>query len=203
MLKQRKSKKIVLGLTGSFGSGKSTVALMFKSFGDKVIDADKIAHRIIRRGERTYKKITGFFGAGILKKNKEIDRLKLGALVFRNRALLKQLNAAVHPEVIRIIRNEIGRVKDGIVVVDAPLLLEAGLEKSADKLIVVKARQSECIKRIRGKAPLSGNEILRRIRCQMPLRRKIRMADFIIDNNGSIRKSRKQVNEIRRMLWKN
>jgi dephospho-CoA kinase len=203
MIRQRRNKKIVLGITGPFGSGKSTVAAIFGSFHGKVIDADTIAHRLIRPGQAAYKKIVGFFGPSILKKDRQINREKLAEMVFKDRGLLGRLNAIMHPQIIRIIKEKIKKTKQGFVIVDAPLLLEAGLKGSVDKVIVVRAGIDKCIRRIKKRSGLNREEILKRMHLQMPLRKKLRMADFIIDNNGSIQKARKQVENLRRLLWKN
>ncbi len=195
--------KIILGLTGSFGSGKSTVAGIFKSFGAKVIDADKIAHSLIKPGNKIYKKIINAFDRSILKKNKTISREKLAKIVFNNKRLLEKLNSIVHPEVIRVIRQKIRSSSAGIFVLDAPLLIEAGLANIVDKLIVVTITMKKQIERISNKTGLSRTDILKRIRAQMPLGNKIRLADFVIDNSGRIEKTKNQVRQIRRVLWKN
>ncbi|MCX5706891.1 MAG: dephospho-CoA kinase [Candidatus Omnitrophica bacterium] len=200
--KQNK-KKVVIGLTGSFGSGKSTVAEIFKSYGAFVIDADRIAHSSIKKSAKTYRKIIKVFGVSILNNRKEIDRGKLGKIVFNRQNLLKKLNKIIHPEVIRIIKTGIRKKKGGMIILDVPLLLEAGLAKIAPQLIVVTISRDKQIQRLLKKTYLSKTEILKRIKTQIPLRQKSRSADFIIDNSSSIRKTRKQVVEIRRKLWKN
>ncbi|MFH1355348.1 MAG: dephospho-CoA kinase [Candidatus Omnitrophota bacterium] len=195
--------KLVLGITGSFGSGKSTVAGLFASCQAKIIDADKIAHSVIKRGSRAYKRIYFVFGKEILGKNKEIDRKRLAAVAFRNKKSIKELNFIVHPEVIRIIKLKIKNIKSGTVVLDAPLLIEAGLKKLVDKLIVVKITRGVQIRRIQSKTHLSRSQILERIKYQISLSKKVGLADFIIDNSGSLEKTEKQVeNLIRRLLWK-
>ena len=104
---KRNKKRVILGITGTFGSGKSTVANMFKSFGAELIDADKIAHRVIRPGSGIYKKIINAFSRSILKKNKTIDRKKIAKVVFKDKKLLQKFNLIIHPEVIMIIKNQI------------------------------------------------------------------------------------------------
>jgi len=204
MRRQNPNKKnIILGLTGSFGSGKTTVARIFKSFGAELIDADKIAHRVINPGSKVYKKIVATFGRGILKKNRAVDRKKLGRIVFSNKNLLKRLNNIIHPEVIRIIKKKIKVSNAKVIVLDAPLLLEAGLKKIVDKLIVVKITKDQQIRRVQNKMRLSKTEILERIRFQIPLKAKARLADFVIDNSSTVEKTKKQVKQIRRALWKN
>lgn len=193
-----KKKKVVIGLTGSFGSGKSTVARIFKSFGASVCDADKIAHSCIEPGKDCYKKIVGFFGKGILGADGAIDRRKLGALVFKDKHSLKKLDSFVHPRVIGLIRKQVKGFYSRFVIIDAPLLIEAGLGEAVDKLVVVTINQKEQVKRLRKKAHLGRADILKRVRAQIPLREKERLADFIIDNSGSISKTKKQVKQV----WK-
>jgi len=199
---KRNKKRVILGVTGTFGSGKSTVANMFKSFGAELIDADKIAHRVIRPGSEIYKKIINAFSRSILKKNKTIDRKKIAKVVFKDKKLLQKLNRIIHPEVIKIIENQICASTKDIVVLDAPLLIEAGLERLVDKLIVVSIHKKKQIERALKKASLSEADILKRIKAQIPLKDKIRLADFVIDNSSTIEKTRKQVVSIRRSVWK-
>lgn len=196
-------KKIVVGITGSFGSGKSSVASMFKRMGAQVIDADKIAHKVILRGEPAYKKIVRIFGADILSKNKEIDRGKLAECVFGSRDLLRRLNSIIHPQVIAVICRAIAKSRKIAVCLDVPLLIEADLVKLVDKLIVVTVSREKQIARIKKKTHLAKSDILKRIRAQMPLSDKVRMADFVIDNNGTIRQTEKQVEKTWGLLWKN
>jgi dephospho-CoA kinase len=199
----RGKKKIILGLTGSFGSGKSTVAAIFKSFGACVIDADKIAHRLISPGSKVYKKIINVFDRGILKANKDVDRRKLGGAVFGNKHLLKKLNSIMHPEIIRVIKQKMKASSEDVIVLDAPLLIEAGLDKIVDKLIVVTITREKQVKRVCKKTGLTRPDILRRIKAQIPLREKVRAADFVIDNSGTFEKTREQAKQIRRLLWRN
>ncbi|MDI6758460.1 MAG: dephospho-CoA kinase [Candidatus Omnitrophota bacterium] len=218
-LRFKAGQSFIIGLTGGFGAGKTTVAGIFKSLGAAVIDADKIAHGLIdpaffkkkagsiqaKQGiyrEDGYKKIISAFGKDILDENGVLDRPRLGKIVFSSRKLLKKLNRIIHPQVIRIIRKEIKHALPKLIVIDAPLLIESGINKIADILIVVKASQGKQIKRIQKRSSLSRQNILRRIKCQIPLRDKLRLADFIIDNNGSLKKTKKQVKEVWRRLWK-
>ena len=199
----RDRKRIILGLTGSFGSGKTTVARIFRSLGAKIIDADKIAHRLIKPRTKIYKKIIDTFGKDILKKNRAIDRDKLARIVFNNKLLLKRLNDIIHPQAIRVIKEKIKASPERGIILDAPLLIETGLGKIVDKLIVVTITREKQIKRIGKKTGLKRTDILKRIEAQTPLRNKIRLADFVIDNSATIEKTKKQVEQIRRLLWKN
>lgn len=200
---QGRSKRLIIGLTGSFGSGKTTVAKMFKSFGAQVIDADEIAHRIIHPGSQIYKKIISVFGENILKKNKAIDRDKLARIVFGNKNLLKKINRITHPEIIRMIKQRIKVSQSKLIILDAPLLIEAGLKNLVDKLIVVKLDKRQQIERLLHKSPLKKPEILKRIKAQIPLQYKVRLADFVIDNSGRIKDTKRQAEQIRRLLWRN
>ena len=196
-------KILVLGVTGSFGSGKTTVAAILRTFGAEIIDADRIAHRCYRPGSAAYKKIVALFGRDILGRDKSIERKKLGSKVFSDKRLLKKLNAVVHPQVKSIIRDKIRRAKRKVVVVDAPLLIETGLEGIVDKLIVVKINRLEQLSRAGKREPLSRTQILKRVNAQWPLQRKVVLADFIIDNNGTRRETKRQIKNIWRELWKN
>ena len=121
--RNRKNKKVIIGLTGSFGSGKSSVARILVSCGAWIIDADKLAHKSINPGGKSYRKVISVFGNSILKKDKTIDRRKLSGVVFNNESLLERLNRIIHPEVIRMIKNEIKKAKANFIVLDAPLLI--------------------------------------------------------------------------------
>lgn len=195
-------KKIILGITGGFGTGKSTAAKYFKAFGAEVIDADKIAHEAIRPDTIVYKRIVTAFGARILGKNRFIDRKKLSAVVFDKKAFLIKLNRIVHPEVVKAIKERIKHSHNCKIVLDVPLLFEAKLERLADKIIVVKASQANQIKRLSGKIKLSEEEIKKRIHAQLPISVKVRKADFVIDNNGPLEETKKQLEQLRRRLWK-
>jgi len=190
----------VAGITGIFGSGKSTVAGIFKSFGADVIDADKLAHKHLLSQTRTYKRIVDSFGESIIGLRGQIDRRKLAKLVFHDKGMLSKLNSIIHPQVVRDIRLKAGESRKRLVILDAPLLLEAGLRRMVDDLIVVVVSKEELIRRLIKKTGLRRAEILRRLRSQIPLRLKKRMADFIIDNNGTIQETRKQVKSIIRKI---
>jgi dephospho-CoA kinase len=201
MLKQKKS-KIVLGVTGSMGSGKSTVARMFKHKNCQLIDADKLAHESFKVGGAVYRKIVASFGRGILKINNHIDRAKLASLAFANKASVVKLNGIVHQAVIADIKQRIKNSDKEIIILDAALIIETGLKKMVDKLVVVKADRDQRILRSQKRLGLSRIEVSRRIKYQISQDAKLRLADFIIDNSGVISKTRKQVSEIRRTLWK-
>jgi len=201
MTKQKKD-KIVIGVTGGLGAGKSTVARMLKNRDCELIDADKLAHRMLYRGGSVYKKIVNFFGAGILKTDKNIDRQKLAGIVFLHRPALEKLNSIMHPELKKEIFRRINNSGKRIIILDAALIIEAGLRRKLDKLVMVKAKRGQQLYRSGGKLAINNRQAALRIKSQISQNEKSRFADFIIDNSGSIKKTRKQVLELRRHLWK-
>jgi dephospho-CoA kinase len=200
-LRSKDRKRVVIGLTGGFGTGKTTVAAVLQSFGARVIDADAIGHDLLRKRTGVYAAIVRRFGPGVLAADKTIDRRALADVVFADRARLRQLDRIIHPEIIRIIKKEIAKVRKGVVVLDAPLLMETGFHRYVDKLVVVTSGLETRIRRIQSRTSLSRAAIVRRIRAQIPLQDKVRAADFVIDNNGTRTDVRKQVTQIRRMWW--
>jgi len=138
----------IIGVTGGFGSGKSFIASLFKKRGAKVIDADRLAHRALAKGSRTYKKIVGAFGKDILGAHGAINRKALAKEVFNNRKKLAWLNRIVHPGVIRAIKDRIKKAAaDDILVLDAPLICETNLMGLINFLVVVKSSRKNQIDR--------------------------------------------------------
>ena len=196
---------LVVGLTGGIVSGKSTVALMFKDLGAKIVDADKLGHSVILPHKPAWEKIVKIFGKDILQNDLTIDREKLGKIVFANQSLLKKLNDITHPEITKIIKKEIDSLKNKtynqkkILIIDAALIYEAKIDRLMDKIIVVYIDEDEQIKRLIKRSNLSKDEALQRIKSQMPMKEKVKMADYVIDNSNSLDKTKKQVEKI----WKN
>lgn len=201
MLKSKKN-KFVLGITGNIACGKSTVAAMFKTKDCQLIDADRLGHELLSVGSGVYKKIIKSFGRGILKANKEVDRTKLASIVFASNAALTNLNGIVHPVLIKEIKRIIRNSKKRVIILDAALIIEAGLRKRVDKLIVVTAKRNQQILRAAKASGFKKEQILARLKFQISQSKKLPFADFTIDNSGSIGETRKQVLEIRRKLWK-
>jgi len=190
---------LIVGLTGGIVGGKSTVASMFKDLGAKIVDADKLGHSVILPHRPAWKKITRLFGKGILQNDLTIDRGKLGRIVFTNQTLLKKLNEITHPEIIKLIKKEINLARskihnqEKILIIAAALIYEAKIDRLMDKIIAVYIDEDEQIKRIIKRNNLSKEEALQRIKSQMPMKEKVKMADYVIDNSNSLDKTKEQV----------
>ena len=183
---------IVIGLTSSIGCGKTTVAGFFRELGAKVIDADAIVHRLYREDTALKKKLLTRFGSGILSRG-SIDRKALAVLVFNDRKQLQALNALVHPAVLAEIKKELAATRKNVVVLDVPLLVEATALRLVDWLAVVKCSPAQQLERVMHRLGLSREEALKRISAQLPLGEKIKLADYVIDNSGSLKQTRRQV----------
>jgi len=189
-----------LGLTGGFGTGKSTVAKMLAELGARVMDADDLVHSLLRPGTRQYREIVDLFGLSILKPTGEIDRRRLAGMVFGHPPRLERLNRILHPPVLKAMEEELRRWKAGVLVMVVPLLYEVGTEKLFDYVIVVRAAPEVVEKRNSRARKMTGEEINKRRAAQLPLAEKEQRADFIIDNNGPPAETRRQVEEIWRKL---
>jgi len=188
------------GLTGGVASGKSTVAAMFAELGAKIIDADRVAHEVIRWPQPAYHEIVRHFGFEILDAQGEIDRKRLGAVVFRDPDKLRLLNSVVHPRVIERVeqRAEAFLLSDpgAVVLVDAALLYEAEVADRFKKIIVTWCRPEQQLARLMANAALSREEAERRIAAQMPAEEKRRRADYVIDCSGDLESTRAQVGQL-------
>lgn len=191
---------VVIGLTGGVGTGKSTVARMLAQKGAYVLDADRITHELMRPRTFVWRRILSAFGKGILGSDHQIDRRRLGNLVFQDLKGLKRLTRIVHPAVRERIGEALKRIHrrdpEATVVLDVPLLMEAGGAYPCDALVVVAAPLAEVYRRLHRRSGWSLKETRRRQSFQWPLRRKARMADFVIRNGGSIASTRRQVKEV-------
>jgi dephospho-CoA kinase len=203
------STMLKIGLTGGIASGKSTVSEMLKGKGCTVIDADRVAHDLIRKGNPGYAPVVEAFGPQMLDSAGEIDRKKLGAVVFEDPLLLETLNRILHPEVIRqivtawdTIHAEQPRAK---LLVDASLMIESGFYKCFQYLVVVTCALQQQIDRLMARQGLSEQQARQRISIQIPLEEKVRLANYVIDNSGSLDSTKAQVDnlfdELNSSLW--
>lgn len=191
---------LIIGLTGGIASGKSTVSMEFEKLGAVIIDADQIARELIHPHKPLWRKIIAHFGQEIQREDLTIDRVKLGEKVFSDEAERVVLNKMMHPEIEREIARrlkEIGKEDpDALVLVDAALLIETGTFREMDKIIVVSASKRNQIRRLMDRGGLSVEGARRRIRAQVPLKEKRKYANHVINTDGSLEETRKQVRGI-------
>ncbi|MCX7919806.1 MAG: dephospho-CoA kinase [bacterium] len=193
---------MVIGITGGIGSGQSTVAQIFQQLGVAIVSADKLAREIMEPGRVGYQAVVKVFGKEYLTSDNRIDRKKLGALVFGNKRKLQLLNRTVHPILIERIKQEIEKLKktNNFIGLEAAILFEAKMDSLVDYIVVVYAPRTERLKRIKQRDNLTRREIELRFKSQMPLREKMKLADFIIDNSKSLQETKKQVYSLWREL---
>jgi dephospho-CoA kinase len=185
-----------LGLTGGIASGKSAVAAMLREIGFAVLDADSLAHKLIEPGQPACDEVLKEFGPSITDPSGRIDRTKLGAIVFADRRKLDRLNAIVHPLVAEVIFGQFevwrrGGVRDAVFV-EAALLVESGIHKKLDGLVVVWCTPEQQLERLLARG-LNETEARRRIAAQLPIEEKLRLAAEKIDCSGSLEQTRRQV----------
>ena len=187
---------LVIGITGSIATGKSTVSKMIKELGYTVVDADIAARVVVEPGEEAYQKIVEHFGKEILLANGEIDRKKLGDLVFQNEEKRLLLNSIVHPAVRKKMNDEkelaIFR-GEKVVFLDIPLLYESNLTYMVDKVLVVYVDQTTQLERLMNRNHLTKEEALARITSQLSIEQKRERADAVIDNRGTIEQTKTQL----------
>ena len=179
---------IVIGVAGGIASGKSTVARVFERLGARVLDADAIGHDLLRT-DRLRSAIGETFGEDVLTEEGEVDRQALGRVVFGDEGARQRLNRLVRPAIRAEIRRRTGEMRgegyDGVVVVDAPLLVDTGPTDLADKVILVTAPASTRKERIILRSGLTGREAEQRIAAQASDAKQARWADFVLENNGT------------------
>ncbi len=185
------------GLTGGIASGKTTVAGMFESLGARVINADRIGHELLMPPLPAYREVVEAFGRGVLASSGEIDRSRLGALVFTDRSKLERLNAILHPRIIeqteKLAASFVADNPKQLILVDAALLFEAGIGGRFSKVIVTWCRPEQQLERLMAKTGLPREAAELRMAAQMPVEEKRRRADFVIDCSGSLEETRAQV----------
>lgn len=196
---------LVVGITGSIGAGKTTLASMLKEKGAEVLDADLIAHEAMEPQSPAWQEVVDEFGESVLGKNKEIDRKKLAEIVFANSEKLKALNRIVHPRVIERVNSKLKELRkekpNTIAVIDAPLLIEAGMKEMLDLLMVVVTKEELRLARAAGLG-LTAVEMRNRNEKQMPQGEKARYADYIIENEGGLEELKQKAEDLWQILQK-
>ncbi len=192
-----------VGLTGGVACGKSTVAKMFADLGANIVDADTIAHELYRPGQEVLQELVKHFGPEILKADGELDRAKLATLVFDG-GRVEELNKIVHPAVIRRqdqwMRSLGEKDRYAVAIVEAALILEAGVKDHFDRIMVVTCKPAQKVARFAKRTGMNEEaaraDVERRNKAQMPDEEKARRADFVIDNSGPVEQTRHQVQRI-------
>lgn len=191
---------MIVGLTGGIASGKSTVSNLFRKYGIEVVDADKVAKEVSEKKE-SIEKISNIFGKDILDSDGKIVREKLREKAFKNRELLQELNKIIHPQVMEYFkRKKEENSKDEILIFDIPLLYEAKMEYLCDKIIVVGVDVQKQIRRVVARDGSSKELAKKIISNQMPLDEKIKKADIVIMNDGTLDELEEKVMKIYREL---
>ena len=189
----------IIGLTGGIGSGKSTVSQFLAELGAVIIDADKVGHEVFKPGTEAWREVVAAFGRQILTPNGDIDREKLGEIVFGNSDSLARLDRIMHPRIKEKVKTQLEsyqRQGIAVVVIEAPLLGEAGWTQLVAEVWVTVAPESTVLRRLRERCGLSEAESLARIRSQLSSEERVRHADVIIDTDGSLGELKARVGDL-------
>lgn len=189
----------VIGITGGISAGVSLIAAIFRELGAVVLEADRVAREVVAPGTDAYRRILEVFGRDLVLPDGSLDRRKLGQIVFKDAVARRRLNAITHPEIRRRVQAQIEQMAvehpDAVVLVDIPLLLDtAGRDAfDLDGVIVVLATPEQQISRLIARDGLTLEEAEQRLAAQRPLAEKALEADWVIDNTGTVERTRSQV----------
>ena len=197
---------LIVGLTGGVASGKTAVSEVLREEGAYIIDADQIARELVQPHGPAWNELVRTFGKEILQGDGSINRKKLADRVFEDPSQRRHLDQILHPliteEMDRRTR-EIGEKNpEAIVVIDAPLLIEVGYHRRVDKLMVVVSTRTEQIERLKARDGINSEQALRILSSQMPVEEKVKLADFVIRNEGSLEEVREKAKKVFRELRK-
>jgi dephospho-CoA kinase len=187
--------KLIVGLTGGFGVGKSSVAQRFKNLGAEVIDADEIAHDAMKKGSPVFDPIIELFEEALHPGGKKMDREKIAEIVFNDPKKRKELEAVIHPYVYEKIKERIEVSERRVILVEVPLLFEAGFEALCDKIVVVTCNSTVKMKRLKRKK-FTEQEVRAREQAQMAEALKAQKGNFIIDNSKSIYQTQREIERL-------
>ena len=191
---------LIVGLTGGVASGKSTVSNILREEGAYLIDADQIARDLVQPHTPVWRELIKTFGKDILQQDGSIHRKRLATIVFSDREKRDQLNQLLHPRIQEEMQRRVRAIgqsdPDAIVVIDAALLVETGAHRDMDQLIVVQATEAQQVERLRGREGMDLEEAKRIVSAQMPLGEKLKVADFVIGNEGAIEETRRKAKEV-------
>lgn len=186
----------IIGLTGNIATGKSLVAGILSELGAEIIDADKLAHEVVQPGTEVYRQVVSIFGKCVIRSDGEIDRVKLGQIVFADPEAMRRLENVIHPAVIARAQEILATTKATVVVIEAIKLLEAGMDSICDAIWVVTSPREVQVQRLMEERGLTQQEAELRIDAQPPQEEKILRADVVIDNGGTIAATRDQVSRL-------
>jgi dephospho-CoA kinase len=192
---------IVIGLTGGIASGKTTVSGMLMQLGAVVLDADEIGHEVIKPHTRVWQRLIDNFGKEILLPSGEVDRQRLGEMVFGDSSALKKLNQIMHPPMYRIVEEKLNDLSEqgvGVVVLEAALLFEAGWTPLVDRIWVTNAPETTVLRRLKSEKGLTEAQALARLNAQLPPEEKIKRADALIDTDCDLNDVKARV----KVLWR-
>ncbi len=193
---------MVIGITGGIASGKSTVSLLLKKLGASIIDVDLIGREVVQKGEKAYNEIVKYFGEDILLLSDEINRKKLGDIVFSDKEKLHVLNGITHPEIIRRVADRTKELKENgveVIVIDAAILFEMGLDKFCDSIWLIQIDKETQLNRLMERDRFVYLDALSRIKSQNENIDKFGLADVIINNNKPLDAIEKEIKN----LWNN
>ncbi len=189
----------VICLTGGIGSCKSTVSQCLAELGAVIIDADKVGHEAFRPNTEAWRDVVATFGRQILAPNGEVDRKKLGEMVFNNPEALSRLNQIMHPRMYDMMKAQIEEYRRqgvAVVVLEAAILIEANWTPLVDEVWVTVAPEAMVLERIKKQRGLAKKQTLARIRSQLPAEERVKHADVVINNDGDLDKVKKKVKEL-------
>jgi len=186
-----------IGLTGSIATGKSLVAKQFRELGVGTIDYDLLSREVVKPDSQAWREIVDYFGEDILLADQNLDRSKLGKIIFNNISKRDKLESFIHPRVYEaadcqeelIVKSD----PNAVIIHEVPLLFEVGRDSHMDKTVMVYCSESNQLKRLMTRDNMSEEDAMSRIRSQIPVEEKRRYADYVIDNNGTKKETKRQV----------
>ncbi len=191
---------LLVGITGGMGSGKTLAAAIFLEFGAYILDADIICRKLVEPGQPALKEISKSFGKNIINKFGNLDRKKLAQVIFSDSNKKKELENILHPRVFEFEKLEYENIcqKDpkALVIIDAALLIESGNYIRMDKVIVINTDRNTRIERVIARSSWERDEVVARIDNQMPIKEKMKYADFVLDNFSDKISLRKKVKDL-------